>query len=161
MFNILAKLESAVPVISIHTFLAEGDYGIHEHFPILYNFNPHLPCGRWPSTRHIHCCSCYFNPHLPCGRWRAMENVKNTIAQFQSTPSLRKVTSTGFLVLGSTGFQSTPSLRKVTTLKLSACLEILISIHTFLAEGDPDKCQILFWVVLISCLLYTSDAADE
>ena len=56
---------------------------------------------------------------------------------FQSTPSLRKVTLIKFKHIIRLVFQSTPSLRKVTI--YSDLLEVvsIISIHTFLAEGDP------------------------
>ena len=78
--------------ISIHTFLAEGDLSVQVPIWLKYDFNPHLPCGRWPIstaaakrcwTISIHTFLAegdyssgtystilyYFNPHLPCGRW--------------------------------------------------------------------------------------------
>ena len=145
--------------ISIHTFLAEGDHTQSKSKLTVRNFNPHLPCGRWPfalgilpssevisihtflaegdmvkedfqalETISIHTflaegdkksilfiLSTYnFNPHLPCGRWRFFCKAHATQIKFQSTPSLRKVT-----VIAPIAF-----------------LLILISIHTFLAEGD-------------------------
>ena len=123
------------------------------------NFNPHLPCGRWPWSLWVWIQMSHFNPHLPCGRWPRKDRETRDKFLFQSTPSLRKVTSSlsvfmpvetyfnphlpcgrwqSKLVLqyGSTEFQSTPSLRKVTILTSFLLLTIVISIHTFLAEGD-------------------------
>ena len=77
------------------------------------------------------------NPHLPCGRWRHSWPRSSPHRQFQSTPSLRKVTRAHNMDLGMWGkFQSTPSLRKVTIKISSTIWEYGISIHTFLAEGD-------------------------
>ena len=123
--------------ISIHTFLAEGDnISVLKRFrPI--DFNPHLPCGRWPfsaspnlikvrfqstpslrKVTHINrgCKALLdnFNPHLPCGRWLQFRYIFHNLILFQSTPSLRKVT-----------------LIKRYDIGLKT-----ISIHTFLAEGD-------------------------
>ena len=102
--------------ISIHTFLAEGDYASYAALFFSYYFNPHLPHGRWhgqilrtinilhvfqstPSSRKVTLLmntynqyQTYFNPHLPRGRWHQYLLVNS---QFDS-----------------------------------------ISIHTFLAEGD-------------------------
>ena len=78
------------------------------------NFNPHLPCGRWHGKRRFSGTWNNFNPHLPCGRWQKIHTIHPFHLQFQSTPSLRKVTI--FL-------QGT-------------CNPNQISIHTFLAEGD-------------------------
>ena len=102
-------------VISIHTFLAEGDFKPCLHRRYCKDFNPHLPRGRWP-TKHKHC---------------------NNGLIFQSTPSSRKVTIHTFNIGGLKIFQSTPSSRKVTF----GCCQwlvkpLIISIHTFLAEGD-------------------------
>ena len=100
--------------ISIHTFLAEGDFlhclsiGVHNYF------NPHLPCGRWLHLRGCWEWLINFNPHLPCGRWLVTGNCRLRFWRFQSTPSLRKVT--------------------LTIIRFS--VRSLISIHTFLAEGD-------------------------
>ena len=101
--------------ISIHTFLAEGDYTQYSIVFKLRYFNPHLPCGRRRSrldhSYHndgisihtflaegdilmgvIYLAFKYFNPHLPCGR-RLLGKHKTIIYN-------------------------------------------IISIHTFLAEGD-------------------------
>ena len=124
-------------LISIHTFFAEGDtYNpqmTHGH----QNFNPHLLCRRW-RRREIHTGNkllisihtffaegdnkgfyCkhwyfYFNPHLLCRRWLAVMQQNRKPIQFQSTPSLQKVTY----------YQYLPPL------------PMQISIHTFFAEGD-------------------------
>ena len=148
--------------ISIHTFLAEGDlldYRIsqcnsrfqstpssrkvttnpHRSFAKFTDFNPHLPRGRWlcrckpamPYNNRISIHTflaegdyqlviiyvvfiCYFNPHLPRGRWQCIINLSWCHIRFQSTPSSRKVTN--------------DCVRDI--------LLSVISIHTFLAEGD-------------------------
>ena len=56
--------------------------------------------------------------------------------QFQSTPSLRKVTQLLCVLHQAQIFQSTPSLRKVTLWSVLPTHQQDISIHTFLAEGD-------------------------
>ena len=56
--------------------------------------------------------------------------------KFQSTPSLRKVTMEQGVEVEEVEFQSTPSLRKVTNCSYNSCYIGMISIHTFLAEGD-------------------------
>ena len=55
---------------------------------------------------------------------------------FQSTPSLRKVTFLLCTRMLLSRFQSTPSLRKVTVPSTMQPKCTVISIHTFLAEGD-------------------------
>ena len=74
-----------------------------------------------------------------------------TAQTFQSTPSLRKVTVIDLesKVL-SLVFQSTPSLRKVTHAVRSKCGMVHISIHTFLTEGDVLGCFLSPIVPLIS-----------
>ena len=79
--------------ISIHTFLTEGDLGGRRHHPINGDFNPHLPYGRWHQKAEefrkyiiisIHTFLTEGDEH-PIMEDRALN-------QFQSTPSLRKVT---------------------------------------------------------------------
>ena len=78
--------------ISIHTFRVEGDLkSTGLCYPAIY-FNPHLPCGRRQD--------------------RGLE------------PS------------GKVQFQSTPSVWKVTTIFDSVSEKYKISIHAFRAEGD-------------------------
>ena len=79
-------------IISIHTFLAEGDVVCKRAWRETENFNPHLPCGRWRCVISVCNLWSYFNPHLPCGRWHVP--------------------------------------------LLSTHVALSISIHTFLAEGD-------------------------
>ena len=101
-------------VISIHTFLTEGDYisqsetghSVISIHTFLTEGDAILPS--WPD-KHIH-----FNPHLPCRRWQQQQLTMCMI----------------FL------FQSTPSLQKVTWIEDSYTVSVTISIHTFLAEGD-------------------------
>ena len=144
--------------ISIHTFLTEGDlvriqsskisFDFNPHLPCgrwrchsflfhaLRNFNPHLPCGRWPRSLAHHIPSQHFNPHLPCRRWRCLVAVDMIVKVFQSTPSLQKVTQGKRNKTAIAKFQSTPSLQKVTATYFACIKRLSISIHTFLAEGD-------------------------
>ena len=126
-------------VISIHTFLAEGD-------DILLN----------RSTGLLN-----FNPHLPCGRRRYWFDGAGMMVRFQSTPSLRKATERittmrlqlvisihTFLAEGDRThglcyqltyqYQSTPTLRKATNSVPCFIPVTIITIHTFLAEGDAN-----------------------
>ncbi len=149
--------------ISIHTFLAEGDTYItflrlwcdaFQSTPSLRkatsspchsarshgNFNPHLPCGRRPVNTFANTYPDNFNPHLPCGRRQASLANHTALVEFQSTPSLRKATVRGdFPAVPTETFQSTPSLRKATMTFEQLTKQFLISIHTFLAEGDPAR----------------------
>ena len=100
--------------ISIHTFLTEGDLVRIQSSKISFDFNPHLPYGRWQSVS---------------------DNLLIK-SEFQSTPSLRKVTKRSDWFVKKLIFQSTPSLRKVTAEALSFSNWACISIHTFLTEGD-------------------------
>ncbi len=123
-------------VISIHTFLAEGDYRELQPQQSKEYFNPHLPCGRRHRAKTRIFSMKDFNPHLPCGRRRqATEGLLEEV-RFQSTPSLRKATTADPFKIARQLFQSTPSLRKATAQPLFKLLFPIISIHTFLAEGD-------------------------
>ena len=125
----------------------------------MYNFNPHLPCGRrrygthrrgapreFQSTPSLRKATVrdyerryaygYFNPHLPCGRRRARQ-VRTAMAQvFQSTPSLRKATMYGHTFRGGRLISIHTFLAEGDLTALSHGGMICISIHTFLAEGD-------------------------
>ena len=113
-------------------------------FHALRNFNPHLPCGRWPRSLAHHIPSQHFNPHLPCRRWRCLVAVDMIVKVFQSTPSLQKVTQGKRNKTAIAKFQSTPSLQKVTATYFACIKRLSISIHTFLAEGDSSRLQMLF-----------------
>ena len=108
--------------ISIHTFLTEGDTGYHTCRCIFWYFNPHLPYGRWLGDTEM-CWHC---------------------REFQSTPSLQKVTQGKRNKTAIAKFQSTPSLQKVTATYFACIKRLSISIHTFLAEGDSSRLQMLF-----------------
>ena len=123
--------------ISIHTFLAEGDFRPCFQSGPLQHFNPHLPCGRRLTCSNVAFAGTYFNPHLPCGRRQLVDEYFLLREEFQSTPSLRKATpSDGCFLFRCGPFQSTPSLRKATQIVICTLKGRLISIHTFLAEGD-------------------------
>ena len=105
-------------VISIHTFLTEGDV------------RPAIACDSRAIS--IHTFLTEGDPRL-C-------NMGNVLIWFQSTPSLRKVTCIVPPQLLLCRFQSTPSLRKVTRSLQWTIDHLWISIHTFLTEGDPLQC---------------------
>ena len=101
-------------IISIHTFLAEGD------------FDPSSP-----SKPYAH-----FNPHLPCGRWLLTGAFGGIMLKFQSTPSLRKVTQDYKDITGYTDISIHTFLAEGDCCGLQVMQAEEISIHTFLAEGD-------------------------
>ena len=118
--DVMAAANRQAPTnISIHTFLAEGDvlqfFWLHCYCQIsIHTFlaegDGAVCAGKWTQTD--------FNPHLPRGRWPWYYQPQTTFLIFQSTPSSRKVTGKR---------QGNWSIN-------------LISIHTFLAEGDS-KCK--------------------
>ena len=129
--------ESNLLEISIHTFLTEGDI-----LPVgctlsSDNFNPHLPYGRWHDYRNTSGAYNYFNPHLPYGRWLNRKNNTCIVDIFQSTPSLRKVTQNLLycIVVCNNFNPHLPYGRWQVTHHFSLQLQC-ISIHTFLTEGD-------------------------
>ena len=145
--------------ISIHTFLAEGDGSILYKIPFLKYFNPHLPCGRRQISMRLCQKSLDFNPHLPCGRRPMADNtvrlrinisIHTFLAEGDSIELFDVQLFRNFnphlpcgrrprLVRQSASrriFQSTPSLRKATRNPRSCNSQGIISIHTFLAEGD-------------------------
>ena len=70
-WHIELRIISIAIKISIHTFLAEGDYVWGVYTTAHANFNPHLPRGRWRGILSIEGVnSVNFNPHLPRGRWQ-------------------------------------------------------------------------------------------
>ena len=146
--------------ISIHTFLAEGDRFALYCNSAVKNFNPHLPRGRWPWSAWCYWRVRDFNPHLPRGRWRDGSG-KPPGAYKHFNPHLPRgrwrasIFLTSLLLsnfnphlprgrwrcsmcweMDSNWFQSTPSSRKVTGKRQGNWSINLISIHTFLAEGD-------------------------
>ena len=104
---------------------------------IIY-FNPHLPCGRRrrkkSRKRHLY----NFNPHLPCGRRRYGTHRRGAPREFQSTPSLRKATMYGHTFRGGRLISIHTFLAEGDLTALSHGGMICISIHTFLAEGDQN-----------------------
>ena len=105
-----------VSYISIHTFLAEGDvhYVISVYLDNLISIHIFLAEGDEKADGAIYRVAKNFNPHFPCGRWQMRAAKEEQPIVFQSTPSLRKVTSMHFYV----------------------AMPYKISIHTFLTEGD-------------------------
>ena len=135
--DVIPRLLVLTPhTISIHTFLTEGDPVVGVDCPASANFNPHLPYGRWPKSIYSIRPYSHFNPHLPYGRWRADVSCSATENDFNPHLPYGR-----WLTIASGGqtyarFQSTPSLRKVTS-KCELWVETInISIHTFLTEGD-------------------------
>ena len=129
--------------ISIHTFLAEGDnFNVFSSSNDSY-FNPHLPCGRWHASGTIGITLPDFNPHLPCGRWLLLSAMAISASDFNPhLPCGRWRSGRIDRRCRDCTFQSTPSLRKVTTPLADICNCRRISIHTFLAEGDEDQYRI-------------------
>ena len=103
---------------------------------MLAYFNPHLPCGRWQKTLSDNDLSDYFNPHLPCGRWRCHSFLFHALRNFNPHLPCGRWLRLSYLLRLIILFQSTPSLRKVTKEFFHVSLDEIISIHTFLAEGD-------------------------
>ena len=82
------------------------------------------------------CCSTYFYPRPPRGGRRERIIFAPAIDRFLSTPSARRATWKGLLVMSVQTFLSTPSARRATAALPSAeCLED-ISIHALREEGD-------------------------
>ena len=136
------------------------------------HFNPHLPYGRWLISSSMCAGDFYFNPHLPYGRWPYTVFLRCWHLQFQSTPSLRKVTVAthirpiyfthfnphlpygrwllySYKIAYPVEFQSTPSLRKVTKKQRLTAKSYEISIHTFLTEGDLKNIYNYFFIMHI------------
>ena len=114
------------------TLHAEGDWIAVASASVLADFNPHPPCGGWPRPVVFYFRLLYFNPHPPCGGWHTSKYKEIASAIFQSTPSMRRVTT-----------------------KPSACLITRgISIHTLHAEGDLPRriCRILYKAISIHTL---------
>ena len=138
----------APALISIHTFLAEGDciqYQIQsliskfQSTPSLRKVTPHLPYLMYSQAD--------FNPHLPCGRWRKLDyrivsaipiSIHTFLAEgdfkVYKNDALLKISIHTFLAEGdyfiapATGatylFQSTPSLRKVTAQDIARLADV-------------------------------------
>ena len=124
-------------IISIHTFLAEGDGRnavVKNH--MIHYFNPHLPCGRRPAGLRWLPPPEYFNPHLPCGRRLSFCSISCCSVAFQSTPSLRKATHIYDLITAGCVISIHTFLAEGDSVSIIHHLLSYISIHTFLAEGD-------------------------
>ena len=126
-----------MPYISIHTFLAEGDKAafcdsVHD---TLFQSTPSLrkvTVQPFPNRA----CALDFNPHLPCGRWPE-EGISRCYSYlFQSTPSLRKVTQKSYVLSASYPISIHTFLAEGDFLQQDNHRQHIISIHTFLAEGD-------------------------
>ena len=124
-------------LISIHTFLTEGDTFARK-YTIWKNISIHtfLTEGDWNGQAVVWYFT-YFNPHLPYGRWHYHSVDHPKPYQFQSTPSLRKVTTLTGVPPGDWK-DFNPHLPygrwRYNFARLNVCM--IISIHTFLTEGD-------------------------
>ncbi len=150
--------------ISIHTFLAEGDFYHAAGSPLSVDFNPHLPRRRrldssrggvrvdvFQSTPSSQKATAYR------GRRAALQviSIHTFLAEgdiggsdasaclglFQSTPSSQKATGSGLCAIWNQS-NFNPHLPRRRRLKKARELNnyTLISIHTFLAEGDLRSC---------------------
>ena len=133
------KLPTVNCDISIHTFLAEGDAHQTESASTHRHFNPHLPCGRRLQIRYMAPLKPVFQSTPSLRKATVKPMPQSSLRVFQSTPSLRKATMQRSAAAGTTTFQSTPSLRKATLKWKPHSFWRIISIHTFLAEGDTQK----------------------
>ena len=80
--------------ISIHSLRVEGDHHSPPSSPPHHNFNPLPPCGGRPPEEPFDCPVRHFNPLPPCGgRLIYLARVRAR-AQFQSTPSVWRETTT-------------------------------------------------------------------
>ena len=123
-------------LISIHTFLAEGDKIISMLRSASIYFNPHLPYGRWQGRPTIPLCRNHFNPHLPYGRWLYQSVRDRSQCYFNPHLPYGRWRHSSIVTWQAYTFQSTPSLQKVTTTAVNDVYDFFISIHPFLAEGD-------------------------
>ena len=83
------------------------------------NFNPHLPCGRWLIVRKINVATIInFNPHLPCGRWQTFD-FQSIVDYYISIHTFRVEgdVEIGVKHKALSKFQSTPSVWKVTNVR--------------------------------------------
>ena len=125
--------------ISIHTFLAEGDRNKpRPHRIRLNHFNPHIPCGRWLCRDRLRFLNQDLFQSTPSS-WKVTYQIACKVCRnkFQSTPFSRKVTHIfGQLLFFIIDFN--PHLPRGRWLVLGEVSpgQTVISIHTFLAEGD-------------------------
>ena len=150
-----------VHIISIHTFLTEGDANRRDKTHHVSHFNPHLPHGRWripipiilyiskfqstPSSRKVTWyCKCsfshflHFNPHLPHGRWRLAVMCCYTL-QFDFNPHLphgRWLAAPRIPHSMRKNFNPHLPHGRWQSVTAVAGDVTFISIHTFLTEGD-------------------------
>ena len=102
-------------LISIHTFLAEGDYALRSSPKNLLNFNPHLPCGR----RLFWIIPVLFTSFISIHTFLAEGDIRVVFQQNRIIISIHTFLAEGDVthrypfILAIT-FQSTPSLRKAT-----------------------------------------------
>ena len=122
--------------ISIHTFLAEGDINGRYYISIHLNFNPHLPRGRWRLCARSTGQNGYFNPHLPRGRWQF--NVAEGAVRADFNPHLPRGRWLWQVTSCIRPRYFNPHLPRGRWLSPADQCSIsgIISIHTFLAEGD-------------------------
>ena len=129
---------SVVEFISIHTFLAEGDSNSRSLPAPSRYFNPHLPRGRRQSVRYRSRITGSISIHTFLAEGdRNVFGAGYRLRAFQSTPSSRKATDTLLDVPQFLRYFNPhlPRGRRPAS-NSSILFLVLISIHTFLAEGD-------------------------
>ena len=128
--------------ISIHTFLAEGDI-FAPFFRSVKNISIHtfLAEGDFLNIKGKCLYPCSISIHTFLTEGDLQIYYRHSLkSPFQPTPSLRKVTTIVIQCLITGVFQSTPSSRKVTAELIRSGEKYIISIHTFLTEGDIIYC---------------------
>ena len=111
----------SLSLISIHTFLAEGDVATIGVSTVMTDVFQSTPSSR-KVTNYLYryfASWFYFNPHLPRGRWRSRSNARQ---RKQALISIHTFLAEGDFAMPTwtanrAEFQSTPSLRKVTWLR--------------------------------------------
>ena len=146
-------------VISIHSLLAEGDRYALWLRSVSKSFNPLPPRGGRLALQLVELGQkVRFNPLPPRGGRLRQPGHGRWPEQFQPTPSSRRETRTCFCAKSSVwfqptpssrretvrltdgsandAFQPTPSSRRETPRQLDALIEMMVSTHSLLAEGD-------------------------
>ena len=123
-------------IISIHALREEGDSPAPGMSCTQHNFYPRPPRGGRPMPSRARGLHGNFYPRPPRGGRRSCAACGRISSVFLSTPSARRATWKGLLVMSVQTFLSTPSARRATGLYIAFKYNILISIHALREEGD-------------------------
>ena len=104
---------------------------------VIINFNPQPPSGGWQRVHYIQLRKRHFNPQPPSGGWLVIEVYNHIILEFQSTTSIRRLTSFPISSCSTRyPFQSTTSIRRLTCFNILFAEFLFISIHNLHPEVD-------------------------